>query len=65
MYVRLHARHYHLCYAFNTQRWVSDTETVIIPGKISIILPEVPPTGRGKTPEAPPFWKDPEEELEK
>ncbi|MPC44841.1 hypothetical protein E2C01_038521 [Portunus trituberculatus] len=26
-------RNYHFCYAFNTQRWLSDTETVIIPGK--------------------------------
>ncbi|MPC22555.1 hypothetical protein E2C01_015572 [Portunus trituberculatus] len=40
----------------STQRWVSDTETVIIPGKISIIPPQVPPTGRGKTLEVPPFW---------
>ncbi|MPC37016.1 hypothetical protein E2C01_030487 [Portunus trituberculatus] len=54
--VCLHARHYHLCYAFSTQRWVSDMETVIIPGKISIIPPLVPPTGRGKIPEAPPCW---------
>ncbi|MPD02098.1 hypothetical protein E2C01_097656 [Portunus trituberculatus] len=62
--VRLHARHYYLCYVFSTQRWVSDTETVIIPGKICIIPPQVPTTGRDKTPEAPPFWGDPEEELE-
>ncbi|MPC20836.1 hypothetical protein E2C01_013800 [Portunus trituberculatus] len=41
MNVSLHARHYHLCYAFSTQRWVSDTKTVIIPGKISIIPPQV------------------------
>ncbi|MPC49946.1 hypothetical protein E2C01_043761 [Portunus trituberculatus] len=63
--VRLHARHYHLHYAFSTRRWVSDTETVIIPGKISIISPQVLPSGRGKTPEAPPFLGDREEELEK
>ncbi|MPC87925.1 hypothetical protein E2C01_082807 [Portunus trituberculatus] len=37
--VRLHARH--LCYAFSTKSWVFDTETVIIPGKISIIPPQV------------------------
>ncbi|MPC39496.1 hypothetical protein E2C01_033034 [Portunus trituberculatus] len=55
--VRLYARHYHLRYAFSTQRWVSDTKTVIIPRKISIISPQVPPTGRGKTPEEPPFWR--------
>ncbi|MPC56577.1 hypothetical protein E2C01_050540 [Portunus trituberculatus] len=41
-----------LCYEFSTKRWVSDTETVIIPWKISII-PHVPQTGRSKTPEAP------------
>ncbi|MPC99726.1 hypothetical protein E2C01_095157 [Portunus trituberculatus] len=53
--VRLHARH-HLCYAFNTKRWVSDTEAVIIPGKLSIIPPQVPHLhGRAKTPEAPPL----------
>ncbi|MPC24637.1 hypothetical protein E2C01_017724 [Portunus trituberculatus] len=28
--VHLHARHYHLCFAFSTQRWVSGTETIII-----------------------------------
>ncbi|MPC66130.1 hypothetical protein E2C01_060275 [Portunus trituberculatus] len=37
-----------LCYAFRTKRWVSDTDGVIIPRKTSIILPQVPPTGRGK-----------------
>ncbi|MPC49286.1 hypothetical protein E2C01_043084 [Portunus trituberculatus] len=31
-----------------TQRLVSDMETIIIPGKISIIPPKVLPTGRGK-----------------
>ncbi|MPC32897.1 hypothetical protein E2C01_026231 [Portunus trituberculatus] len=36
-------------YAFSTQRWVFDTETVIIPEKISIIPPQVPPTGKAKT----------------
>ncbi|MPC89194.1 hypothetical protein E2C01_084130 [Portunus trituberculatus] len=56
--VRLHTRHYHLCYAFSTQRWVSDTETVLIPGKISIIPPQVPPTGSSSL-------GDPEEGLEK
>ncbi|MPC70509.1 hypothetical protein E2C01_064759 [Portunus trituberculatus] len=32
--VRLHAKHYHHCYAFSTKRWVFDKEAVIIPGKI-------------------------------
>ncbi|MPC39854.1 hypothetical protein E2C01_033404 [Portunus trituberculatus] len=36
---------YHFRYVFSKERWVSDTETVIIQGKISIILPKVPPTG--------------------
>ncbi|MPC69950.1 hypothetical protein E2C01_064182 [Portunus trituberculatus] len=54
--VRLHARHYHPCYAFSTKRWVFDTKTVIIQGKISIIPPQVPPSSRGKTPEAPSLW---------
>ncbi|MPC37683.1 hypothetical protein E2C01_031173 [Portunus trituberculatus] len=27
--------------------WIADTETIIIPGKISIIPPQVPPTGKG------------------
>ncbi|MPC23569.1 hypothetical protein E2C01_016626 [Portunus trituberculatus] len=49
----------------SAQRDGSDMDTVIIPGKISIISPQVPPTGRGKAPEAPPPWGDPEEELEK
>ncbi|MPC82328.1 hypothetical protein E2C01_076987 [Portunus trituberculatus] len=31
--VRLHARQYHLCYAFSTKSWISDTEAVIISGK--------------------------------
>ncbi|MPC51015.1 hypothetical protein E2C01_044851 [Portunus trituberculatus] len=35
------------------KRLISDTETVLIPGKISIVSPQVLPTGRGKTPEAP------------
>ncbi|MPC90771.1 hypothetical protein E2C01_085770 [Portunus trituberculatus] len=30
-------------------------ETVFIPGKVIIIPPQVPPTGRGKTSEAPPL----------
>ncbi|MPC44961.1 hypothetical protein E2C01_038643 [Portunus trituberculatus] len=54
--LRLYARHYHLCYAFSTRRWVSDTETVIIIWKISIIPPQVPPTYRGKTAEVPLLW---------
>ncbi|MPC48460.1 hypothetical protein E2C01_042233 [Portunus trituberculatus] len=33
-----------------------DTEAVIIPGKISIIPPQFPQTGRGKTSKAPLFW---------
>ncbi|MPD03755.1 hypothetical protein E2C01_099406 [Portunus trituberculatus] len=55
--VHLHARHYHLYYAFSTKRWVSDMEPEIIPGKISIIPPQVPPNGRGKTPEARSHWE--------
>ena len=55
--VRLHARHYHLCYVLSTQRWVPDTEVVIIPRKISIISPQVSPTSRGKAPKAPPLWR--------
>ncbi|MPC42721.1 hypothetical protein E2C01_036349 [Portunus trituberculatus] len=35
--------------------WVSSTETVIIPGKISIIPHQVSSSVRVKTPEAPPF----------
>ncbi|MPC61174.1 hypothetical protein E2C01_055237 [Portunus trituberculatus] len=34
----------------SVHRWVSDMETVIIPGKISKIPPQVPAIGRGKTP---------------
>ncbi|MPC58221.1 hypothetical protein E2C01_052217 [Portunus trituberculatus] len=58
--VHIHARHYHLCYAFSTKRWVSDMETIIIPGKISIIPPQVLPIGRGTS-----TLVDPEEGLEK
>ncbi|MPC50787.1 hypothetical protein E2C01_044621 [Portunus trituberculatus] len=47
--VRPHARYYHLCYTFSTKGWASDTEAVIIPGKISIIPPQVPQAGKGKT----------------
>ncbi|MPC49487.1 hypothetical protein E2C01_043289 [Portunus trituberculatus] len=46
--VRLFARHNHLCYAFTIQRWVSDTETVIIPGKINIIPPRGPQLAEAK-----------------
>ncbi|MPC44935.1 hypothetical protein E2C01_038617 [Portunus trituberculatus] len=46
--VRLHARHYHLCYAFSTKRWVSDTEAVIFPGKISLIPPQFPQVAEAK-----------------
>ena len=45
--VRLNARHYHLCYALCTQRWVSDTEAVIIPRNITIIPSNVSATSRG------------------
>ncbi|MPC24150.1 hypothetical protein E2C01_017225 [Portunus trituberculatus] len=55
--VQLHAKQYHFCYTFSTQRWVSDTETVIIPGKISIIAPQVLPTSRGKMPKVPQPWQ--------
>ncbi|MPC61872.1 hypothetical protein E2C01_055949 [Portunus trituberculatus] len=39
---------YNLCYAFSTQRRVSDTETVIIPRKISITFTQVPQLGEEK-----------------
>ncbi|MPC41685.1 hypothetical protein E2C01_035285 [Portunus trituberculatus] len=54
-----------ICYAFSTQRWVSDTETIIIPEKISIVPLRFFPTGRGKTAEARLLLEDPEEGLEK
>ena len=38
----------------STQRWVSDTEAVIIPRKISIIPLQVSTTSRSKTPKASP-----------
>ncbi|MPC15328.1 hypothetical protein E2C01_008115 [Portunus trituberculatus] len=62
--VHLHAIHYHLCYAFSTKRWISDTETVIIPGKISIILPQVLQLAEAKC-QRHLFFEDSEEELEK
>ncbi|MPC69189.1 hypothetical protein E2C01_063404 [Portunus trituberculatus] len=40
----------------SAQRDGSDPETVNIPGKISIIPPQVPATSRGETPEVPPLW---------
>ncbi|MPC59467.1 hypothetical protein E2C01_053486 [Portunus trituberculatus] len=52
----IHARHYYICFAFHTQRWVSVTETVIISGEICIIYPLFPPTGGGKTPDVPQLW---------
>ena len=55
--VRLHARHYHLCYALNTQRWIPDTEAVIIPGKISIIPPQAPKLAEAKRQKAPSLWR--------
>ena len=55
--IRLHARHYHLCYALSTQRRVSVTEAVIIPRKISTIPPQVSLTSIGKTPKASPLWR--------
>ena len=50
-------RHYHLCYVLSTQRRVSVTEAIIIPGKISIIPPQVSPASRGKMPKAPMLWR--------
>ena len=47
--VSLHDRHYNLCYALSTQRCISITETVVIPGKISIIPSRDILTGRSKT----------------
>ncbi|MPC38405.1 hypothetical protein E2C01_031911 [Portunus trituberculatus] len=58
--VCLHAKQYHLCYTFSSKNWVSDMETVIIPGKSSIIPPQVPPNGRVTSP-----LEDPEKGLEK
>ena len=55
--VRLHARHYHLCYALSTQRRVLDTEAVIIPRKISTIPLQVSLTSKGKSSKAPPLWR--------
>ncbi|MPC65566.1 hypothetical protein E2C01_059704 [Portunus trituberculatus] len=49
----------------SAHRDVSLTRKLIIPGKISIIPLQVPPTGRGKTPQAPPLLGDPEGDLEK
>ncbi|MPC41754.1 hypothetical protein E2C01_035356 [Portunus trituberculatus] len=63
--VHLHARHYYICYVFGMQRWVSDMETVTIPGKISTIPPQVPPTGGGKNTRGSSALGDPEEGLEK
>lgn len=54
--VRLRARHYHFYYELGTQRLMSDTEAVVIPGKINIIASQVPPTTKGKTPEVPALW---------
>ncbi|MPC27440.1 hypothetical protein E2C01_020609 [Portunus trituberculatus] len=52
-------------YAFSTKRLVSDTETVIFPGEIIIIPPQIPPTGRSKKGRVTSALGDPEEELEK
>ena len=41
-----------------SQRWVPDTEAIIIERKISIIPPQVSPTSRGKTSGAPPLCTD-------
>ena len=64
--VLLHAGHNHLCCALSIQRWVSDSELVIIPGKINIIPPQVLPErgGRDITPGTFALEK-PEEGLEK
>ncbi|MPC20702.1 hypothetical protein E2C01_013657 [Portunus trituberculatus] len=51
------ARHYHLCHALSTERWVPDTtEAVVIPRNITIKPPQVPPTSRCKTPQTPMLW---------
>ena len=55
--VRLHGRHYHLCYALTTQRWVPDTEAVVITREVSIILLQVSLTSRAITPKAPSLWR--------
>ncbi|MPC55463.1 hypothetical protein E2C01_049398 [Portunus trituberculatus] len=51
----------------SAQRWVSDMEAEIIPGKISIIPPppQVPPAGTGKNGKGTVTLGDPVEGLEK
>lgn len=39
--VHLLVRHYHLCYAFSRQKWVSDKQAVFLPRKVSIAPPQV------------------------
>ena len=63
--VRLSAKHYHLCYVLSTQRWVSVTETVIIPGKISILPSQVPLNWQKQNATGVSALWDPEEGLEK
>ncbi|MPC38045.1 hypothetical protein E2C01_031546 [Portunus trituberculatus] len=64
--VLLHARHYLFCYVLRTQRWVSDTETVIIPGKISIYnTSSGPPSLLRQNARGTSALGDPEEGLEK
>ena len=65
--VGIYAIHYYLysyC-TFSTQRWVSDTGTIIFPGKISITPSQVPLIDRSKTPEASGLWRILSEGLEK
>ncbi|MPC62452.1 hypothetical protein E2C01_056537 [Portunus trituberculatus] len=59
--VCLHARHYDLCYELSTKRWVSDMETVIILGKISIISPQVLPNWQRHNTRGTSALGDPEE----
>merc|ERR1711980_46320 len=40
-------------YCFRTKRRITGTEAIIIPRKISIVLPQVIPSSRSKVPEAP------------
>ena len=54
--VRLHAGHYQFSYALITQRRISDKETVIISGKISIVPLQVTLIGKSGKQELPPPW---------
>ena len=54
--VHLHVRHYLFFYVFSTRRWVSDTETLTIPGEISIFSSQVLLIGKSKMAEGSLLW---------